>query len=81
MINTQLKFEGKIPTVEKLLHSHKMLKFQGQFDLEGQDQVHQFSNAFDTFRCLINCSSWKVKFVVVYCLIVKIKILDVWRPI
>ena len=40
MLNTQLKFEGKIFTVQKLLHSHK---FQGQFDLEGQGQDHQFS--------------------------------------
>ena len=49
MINTQLKFEGKIPTVQKLLHfdhkeSHKFFYFQGQFDLEGQGQGQQFSN-------------------------------------
>ena len=43
MINTQLKFEGKIPTVQKLLHSHGIKQhFQDQFDLESQGQVHSF---------------------------------------
>ena len=37
----------------------KFLKFQGQFDLEGQG--HQFSKPSETFRCLVNSSSWKVK--------------------
>ena len=37
MLNTYfLKFEGEIPTVQKLLHSQKSFKFQGQFYLEGQ---------------------------------------------
>ena len=54
MINTQLKFEGKIPMVQKLLHSQGItlnFKFQGQFALEDQGQDHQFSNLSDTFRC------------------------------
>ena len=39
--------------VQKLLHSqglNKMFKFKGQFDLEGQDQGHQFSNMSEIFR-------------------------------
>ena len=49
MINTQPEFEGKIPTVQKYrscIHkeSHKIFKFQGQFDLEGQGEGHKFSN-------------------------------------
>ena len=54
-----------------------MFKFQGQFDLEGQGQGHQFLNPSETFRCLINSSSLKVKFEVVQCSTVKIKILEV----
>ena len=49
MINTQFKFEAKIPNgsnVHKKLH--KSFKFQGQFDLEGQG--HQFSKSYETFR-------------------------------
>ena len=65
MINKQLKFEVKIPTVQKLLHS------QGQFDLESQGQGRQLSNPSETFRCLVNSSSEKVKFEVVQCLTVK----------
>ena len=60
MTNTQLKFEGKIPTAQKLLHSRgitQIFKFQGQFDLEGQGQGHKFSNLSETFRCLINSSN------------------------
>ena len=51
MSNTQLKFKGKIPTAQKLLHSQGMtynFKYPGQFDLEGQ--VHQFSNPSEIFR-------------------------------
>ena len=51
MINTQFKFEAKIPNgsnVHKKLH--KSFKFQGQFDLEGQGQGHQFSKSYETFR-------------------------------
>ena len=73
MINTQLKFEGKTSTFQKLLHSQgvtQTFKFQGRFDLEGQG--HQFSNPSETFRCLINSLSWKVKFEMVQCLTVKI---------
>ena len=51
--------------------------FKDQFKLEGQDQGHQFSDPSKTFRCLINSSSKKVKFEVVQCLTVKIKILEV----
>ena len=56
MINTQLRFEGKILTVQKLLYPQGIIQifnFQGQFDLEGQGQGHQFSNPSETFRCLI----------------------------
>ena len=71
MLNTYLKFEAKIPYGSKVVaftrNSHKMFKFQGQFDLEGQGQGHQFSNLSETFRCLINSSSWKLKFEVVQC--------------
>ena len=37
MINTQLKFEAKIPNVKNVVaftELHKIFKFQGQFDLE-----------------------------------------------
>ena len=39
--------------VQKLFHSqelHKILKYQGQFDLEDQGQGHQFSNTSEVFR-------------------------------
>ena len=50
------------------------VKFQGQFNLEGQGQGHQFLNPSETFRCSISSSSsWKVKFKMVQCLTVKIK--------
>ena len=41
---------------------HKILKFQGQFDLEGQSQTHQCSKPAETFRWSIHSSSVKVKF-------------------
>ena len=44
-------------------------KFQGQFYLVGHGQGHQFSNPSETFRCLINNLSRKVKFESVECLI------------
>ena len=47
MINTQLKFEGKIPKVQKLLHSQGITKHilvKGQFDLGGHGQGSKFSN-------------------------------------
>ena len=83
MVNTQLKFEGKfegkIPTVQVVEftrnHTKFIFKFQGQFYLEGQG--HQFLNPSETFRYLINISSWKVKFEAVQCLTVKIKIWEV----
>ena len=59
-----------------LKESHKLFKFQGQFYLEGQGQGHQFSNLSETFRCT-NSSSWNLKFEMVQCLTVKIKILKV----
>ena len=81
MINTQLKLEGKIPKVQVVEftrnHTKFIIKFQGQFYLEGQSQGHQFSNPSETFRCLKNISSWKIKFEAVECLTVKIKILEV----
>ena len=81
MINTQLKLEGKIPTVKVVEftrnHTKFIFKFQGQFYLEGQGQGRQFSNTSETFRCLKNISSWKIKFKAVECLTVKIKILEV----
>ena len=79
MANTQLRFEGKIPTVQVVEftrnHTNFIFKFQGQFFLEGQG--HQFSNPSETFRYLINISIWKVKFESVRCLTVKIKIWEV----
>ena len=63
MINTQLKFEAKIPNgccIHK--ESHKIFKFKGQFDLEGQGQGHQFSNLSEIFRWSINSLSVKAKF-------------------
>ena len=48
MINTQLKFEGKIDSSLKVVAFtgnypvHNFVQFQGQFDLEGQVQDHQF---------------------------------------
>ena len=71
MINTELKFQGKIHKVQKELR--KMFKFQDQFDLEGQGQGHQFSNPSETFTCSINSLSWKVNFEIVQCLTVQIK--------
>ena len=58
MINTQLKFEGKVKNVQKLLHS----QFEGQFDLEDQGQGHKFLEWSKTFRWSIHSSSLKVKF-------------------
>ena len=52
-------------------------KCEGQFDLEGQGQDQQFLNPSESFRCLINRSSWKIKLETVQCLTVKIKILVV----
>ena len=79
MINTQLKLEGKIPTVQVVEftrnHTKFIFKFKGQFYLEGQGR--QFSNPSETFRCLKNISSWKIKFEAVECLTVKIKNLEV----
>ena len=42
-----------------------------KFEVQGQG--HQFSNQSETFRCLINSLSWKVKFEMVQCLTVTIK--------
>ena len=79
MVNTQLKFEGKIPTVQVVEftrnHTKFIFKFQGQFYLEAQG--HQFSNPSETFRYLKNISSWRVKFEAVQCLTVEIKICKV----
>ena len=51
MINTKLKFEVKIPTVQVVKFTRNdtkfILKFQGQFYLEGQG--HLFSNPSETF--------------------------------
>ena len=80
MINIQLKFEAKnFDSSKVVIHkeSHKILKFQGQFDLKGQGQGHHFSNTSETFRCPINSSSWKVKLEMVQFLTDKTKILEV----
>ena len=37
-------------------------KFEGQFDLEDQDQGHQFSKSYETFSSSTNSSSLKIKF-------------------
>ena len=52
MINKHLKFEAKIPNGSSCIHKelHKIFKFKGQFDLEGQGQGHQFSNMSKIFR-------------------------------
>ena len=52
MINTQLKFEGKISTVQKLLYSLGITQnfiVLKPIDLEGQGQGHQFSNPSETY--------------------------------
>ena len=53
MINTQLKFEGKIHYGSQVVtftrNNIKFFKFQGIFDLEGQGQSHQFLNTSETF--------------------------------
>ena len=60
MINTQLKFESEIPTVQMLLYPQGITQnclVSRPIDLEGQGQGHQFSNLCETFRLLINSSS------------------------
>ena len=45
MINTHIKFEGKIHYRSKVVafkKLHQFFKFQGQFDLEGQGQANKF---------------------------------------
>ena len=39
--------------------SHKIFKYQGKFDLQGQ--CHWFSNPTEIFRLSMNRSGWKVK--------------------
>ena len=63
MVNTQLKFEGKIPTVQAVEFTRNHTKF-----------IFKFQGKFETFRYLISISSWKVKFEALQCLTVKIKI-------
>ena len=48
------KFEANIPNCSKVIAFTRNSKFQGQFDLEGLGQGHQFSNISETIRCLIN---------------------------
>ena len=52
--HTHLKFEAKNSYSSKVVaftrNYTKIVKFQGQFDLEGQGQRHQFSNTYETFR-------------------------------
>ena len=55
MINIQLKSEAEIPNGSKVVAftrncKHKIFKFQGQFDLGGQGQGHQFSNTSEIFK-------------------------------
>ena len=54
MINTHLKFQSKIPNGLKVVaftrNYTKFYSFQGQIDLEGQGQGHQFSNLAEIFR-------------------------------
>ena len=55
MINTQLKFEAEIPYGSKVVaftrnYTQNFFKFQGQLDLQSQDQVHQFSNTSEILR-------------------------------
>ena len=56
MIKKEFKFEAKISngskvvTFTKFKESHKIFKFQTQFDLEDKGQGHQFSKSSKTFR-------------------------------
>ena len=78
MINTHLKFQGKIPTVQKLLHSKRIAQ---NFEVSSSNLTLKVkvksSNPSETFRCTLNSSSWKVKLEGVQCLRVKIRILEV----
>ena len=77
MINTHLKFQGKIPTVQKLLHSKGIAQ---NFEVSSSNlnlKVKVTSLQSETFRCMLNSSSWKVKLEGVQCLTVKIRILEV----
>ena len=51
MINTQLKFEGKIPTFQKLLQSQGITQsFKANLTVKGQGQVNQFSNLSEIYQ-------------------------------
>ena len=81
MINTQLKFDGKILTVQviEFARDHtKFLSLKAHFTLKVKVKVTSFQTSLRHFRCLINISSWNVKFETVQCLTVKIKNLEVW---
>ena len=66
MINTHLKFEAKILNGSKVVaftnNYTKIFQFQGQFNLEGQGQGHQFSNLSEIFRRSINSLNVTAKF-------------------
>ena len=52
---------------QTLSHSQgitQTFKFCDKFDLKGKGQGHQFSNPSETFRCSINSSRLKVKFLI-----------------
>ena len=51
MISTHVKFEAKFPYGCCIYNElHKVFKFQGQIDLEGQGQGHQFSITSEILR-------------------------------
>ena len=69
----QLKTDHFLMNKSCCIHNelHKFFKFQGQFDLDGKGQGHQFSNPPEIFGCSIkqfkvggkiqNSSIFKVK--------------------
>ena len=85
MMNIYLKFEAKIPNGSKVVaftrNYTKILSLKANLTLKVKIMVIIFSNPSETFRFLINSSSYKVKFEVVQYLTVKIKILEVRSPI
>ena len=77
-----IQVKAKIPYGSKVVaftrNYTKFLSFKANLTLKAQGQGHQCLSPSETFRCLLNSSSLKVKFEeVVQCLTVKIKNLEV----
>ena len=86
MINTYLLFEDKIHYGSKFIafsrnYTKFFFKFQGQFDIEGEDQGHQFSNSFEIIRWSMNSLNVNKKFQIGQYKSLKQNILQVCRPI